>query len=164
MQIRAKRAAKPGLNGSLLYDELIKEGVFTPDKLSLATFYRFLARNPDPADTDPGAKVKDMKRFAHQSVNELWQTDVMYGPYLKLGRAKKQTYLIAFIDDASRLITYAQFSWEQNFTAVRNVLKDAALRRGVPKMIYTDNGKVYRCGQMAVVCAGLGCILRGRGL
>ncbi|KYH31867.1 hypothetical protein MOMUL_20110 [Moorella mulderi DSM 14980] len=35
----------------------------------------------------------------------------MYGPYL-----------IAFIDDASRLITNAQFFWEQNYTAVQMTL------------------------------------------
>lgn len=160
LKIQAKRAEKPGISGTLLYDELVKEGVFTPDKLSLATFYRFLAQNPDlAAGKDPGAETKEIKRFSHQWVNELWQTDIMYGPHLKLGRAKKRTYLIAFIDDASRLATHAQFCIEQNFTAVRNVFKEAVLKRGVPKMIYTDNGKVYRSGQLAVICANLGCTL-----
>jgi transposase InsO family protein len=160
LAIAAKRAAKPRLNGTMLYDELIKDGVFTPDKVSLATFYRYLARHSDlaaPADTT--AEAKEIKRFAHQWVNELWQGDIMYGPYLKVGRGKKQTYLLAFIDDASRLILHAQFFWEQNYTAVRMTLKEAILRRGVPKMIYTDNGKVYRSGQLAVVCASLGCSL-----
>lgn len=83
----------------------------------------------------------------------------MYGPYLRTGRAKRQTYLIAFIDDASRLITHAEFCWEQNFTAIRTVFKEAVLKRGVPKMLYTDNGKVYRAGQLAFLCASLGCIL-----
>lgn len=45
-KIRKIWAEKPGLKGTLLYDELVKEGVFTPDRLSLATFYRFLAKNP----------------------------------------------------------------------------------------------------------------------
>jgi len=157
-QIQAKRESAPGLNGILLYDELVKNGVFSPDQLSLATFYRFLARNPN-VSPNSDVKTKDVKRFAHQWINELWQSDIMYGPYLKLGRIKKQTYLIAFIDDASRLITHAQFSYEQNFTAVRNVFKDAILRRGLPKLVYSDNGKVYRCNQMAVICAGMGCIL-----
>lgn len=159
-KIREKKAANPRLFGTLLYEELVKDGVFTPDRLSLSTFYRFLAQNPDlAADSRPDAEGKEVKRFSHQWVNELWQTDIMYGPRLKAGRAKKQTYLIAFIDDASRLVTAAQFCWEQNFTAVRTVLKEAILKRGIPKMIYTDNGKVYRCGQLAMICAGLGCTL-----
>jgi len=139
-KIRQKRVEKPGLKGTLLYDELVKEGVFTPDKLSLATFYRFLAQNPDLATgKDPDEEEKEIRRFSHQWVNELWQTDIMYGPYLRVGRAKKQTYLLAFIDDASRLVTAARFCWEQNFSAVRTVFKEAILKRGIPKMIYTDN-------------------------
>ncbi|CEP66870.1 Integrase, catalytic core [Moorella glycerini] len=33
------------------------------------------------------------------------------------------------------------------------------MKRSVPKMIYTDNGEVYRSGQLPVVCASLGCFL-----
>lgn len=158
LKVQEKKAAKPQLSGILLYEELVKDGVFTPDKLSLATFYRFLAQNHDLCK-DTGKEEKEMKRFSHQKVNQLWQTDILYGPYLKLGRAKKRTYLIAYIDDASRLITHARFSWEQNFVAIRDVFKEAVLRRGMPKLLYTDNGKVYRCGQLAFICASLGCNL-----
>ncbi len=106
LKIREKKAAKPKLSGILLYEELVKDGVFTPDKLSQATFYRFLAQNQELVNSqDTGTEEKEMKRFAHQKVNQLWQTDILYGPYLKLGRVKKRTYLIAYIDDASRLIT-----------------------------------------------------------
>lgn len=160
LKIQEKIQANPRLRASLLYDELVADGVFTPDKLSLATFYRYLAQHPHlAAGKEPGTPEKEVKRFAHQWINELWQTDVMYGPYLKVGRVKKQTFLIAFIDDASRLITHGQFCWEQNFNAVRAVFKEAVLKRGIPKMLYTDNGKVYRCGQLAFICASLGCSL-----
>ncbi|MBC7326061.1 MAG: hypothetical protein H5T99_12245 [Moorella sp. (in: Bacteria)] len=43
LKIEAKRAEKPRLNGMMLYDELVKDGVFTPDKVSLSTFYRYLS-------------------------------------------------------------------------------------------------------------------------
>jgi transposase InsO family protein len=157
-KIKAKRAAHPRMTGVMLYEELVKEGVIAPEKLSLATFYRFLANNPElAAGKEP--EEQELKRFSHQWVNELWQTDIMYGPYLQVGKTKRQTYLLAFIDDASRLITSAQFFFTQNFAALREAFKEAVLRRGIPKMIYTDNGKVYRCGQFAVVCANLGCSL-----
>ena len=63
----------------------------------------------------PEEELKDLKRFAHQNINELWQTDVMYGPYIKVGTKKKQTYLFAYIDDASRLITHAEFFYAQSY-------------------------------------------------
>ncbi|MGI6450577.1 MAG: DDE-type integrase/transposase/recombinase [Desulfitobacteriia bacterium] len=163
-KIREKRAALPRITSILLYEELVKDGVILPEKLSLATFYRFLAANPDLSrgrypDDSKESKEKELKRFSRQFVNELWQTDVMFGPYIKIGRSKKQTYLFAFIDDASRLITHAEFFLNQNFTALRVALKEAILKRGIPKMIYTDNGKIYRNGQLAMMTAGLGCSL-----
>lgn len=157
-KIQEKKTAKPQLSGILLYEELVKDGVFKPDKLSPATFYRFLAQNPNLANIqDTGKEEKEIKRFSHQKVNQLWQTDILYGPYLKLGRVKKRTYLIAYIDDASRLVAHGRFNWEQNFVTIRDVFKEAVLRRGIPKLLYTGNGKVYRCGQLAFICASLGC-------
>lgn len=157
-KIREKRAQMPRITTILLYEELVREKVILPEKLSLSTFYRFLAANPElAAGKDPERpEEKELKRFSRQWVNELWQTDIMFGPYLRVGKSKKQTYLFAFIDDASRLITHAQFTFSQNFEAMRAVLKEAILRRGIPKMIYTDNGKVYRSGQFSMLCAGLG--------
>ena len=114
----------------------MRDRVIQPQKLSRATFYRFLAANPDlAAGLDPETSgEKELKRFSRQFINELWQTDLMYGPYLKVGKAKQQTYLIAFIDDASRLITHGQFFFSQNFSALRMAFKEAVLKRGVPKM------------------------------
>ncbi|MDA8211655.1 MAG: DDE-type integrase/transposase/recombinase [Clostridia bacterium] len=160
-KIKEKRVQQPRITKIQLYEDLIREGAIQPEKLSQATFYRFLAANPDlllPRTSEEDGD-KELKRFSHQRVNELWQTDLMYGPYITEGRIKKQTYLLAIIDDTSRLIPAAQFSYSQNFSALRVVLKDAILKRGVPKMLYTDNGKIYRSAQLAVVCAGLGCSL-----
>ncbi|MCL4439728.1 MAG: helix-turn-helix domain-containing protein [Firmicutes bacterium] len=139
-KIREKRAKMPRISTILLYEELVRERVILPEKLSKATFYRFLTANPElAAGKDPDSpEEKELKRFSRQWVNELWQTDTMYGPYLRVGKSKKQTYLFAFIDDASRLITHAQFFFSQNYIAMRTALKEAILKRGVPKMIYTD--------------------------
>lgn len=147
-KIREKRAQMPRISSILLYEELVKDGVILPQKLSRSTFYRFLAANPDlAAGLDPESSgEKELRRFSRQFANELWQTDLMYGPYLKVGKSKQQTYLFAFIDDASRLITHGQFFFSQNFSALRMAFKEAVLKRGVPKMLYTDHGKIYRSG------------------
>lgn len=159
--IREKRAHMPRITSIMLYEELVRDGAISPKKLSKATFYRFLSANPDLASglDSEASSEKDLRRFSRQFVNELWQTDTMYGPYLKVGKAKQQTYLMAFIDDASRLITHSQFFYSQNVAALRATLKEAILKRGVPKMIYTDNGKIYRSGHFTLMCASLGCSL-----
>lgn len=159
-KVREKRAQMPRISSILLYEELVREGVILPEKLSQATFYRFLAANPElAAGKDPEYAEKELKRFSRQWINELWQTDIMYGPYLRVGKSKKQVYLMAFLDDASRLIVHGQFFFSQNFSTLRIALKEAILKRGIPKMIYTDNGKVYRNSQLALICANLGCSL-----
>lgn len=147
----------PRVKASVLYDDLVDKGVFSPCTVSLATFYRYLSANPDiKSMTGFKQDTKERKRFAYDKVNILWQADVMYGPHLTQGRAKKRTYLIAFIDDASRLITFSQFHFKQNFLAMRSVLKEAVARRGVPTLVYTDNGKIYRSQQLALICARMG--------
>ena len=158
-KIREKRIQKPRINSSMLYESLVKDGAILPQEVSLSTFYRFLAANPDLTAIKEPDEEKEMKRFAHQYINELWQSDLLYGSYLKVGKSKKQTYLIAFLDDASRFVTYSQWSFSQNFSALRVVLKEAVLRKGIPSMIYTDNGKIFRSAQMQMVCAQIGCSL-----
>lgn len=65
-KIKAKRAAHPRMTGIMLYEELVKEGVITPEKLSLATFYRFPARNPELAAGKDPEEPEELKRFSHQ--------------------------------------------------------------------------------------------------
>jgi putative transposase len=142
---------------TVIYDMLLKEEIIKSNTVSLSTFYRFL--KVVPKTQLPEEELKDLKRFAHQNINELWQTDVMYGPYIKVGIKKKQTYLFAYIDDASRLITHAEFFYLQNYESLRYSFKEAVLKRGIPQLIYTDNGKIYRSQQFEFICASIGTVL-----
>ncbi|WXJ86650.1 hypothetical protein MHOCP_06660 [Moorella humiferrea] len=54
---------------------------------------------------------------------------------------------------------FAQFSTSEKFEPLKVVLKEAILRRGIPKMIYVDNGKIYRSEQLQLACAALGIAL-----
>ncbi|NCU26737.1 IS481 family transposase, partial [Candidatus Nomurabacteria bacterium] len=82
-----------------------------------------------------------------------------YGPYIKNKGKNSPTYLLAYIDDCSRLILHAQFYFSQDFLSLRNSFREAVLRRGIPKMLYTDNGKIYRCESFEYLCANLGVTL-----
>ena len=86
-------------------------------------------------------------------------SDVMHGPAVPDGRKRRKTYLIAFIDDATRVVPFAAFAFAENTTAFLPVLKQALLRRGLPERLYVDNGSNYRSHQLALVCAKLGIAL-----
>lgn len=146
----------PKIKTKMIYERLLSDGFISEKDFSLPTFYRFMEDAYISSKLELNDKGKDMKRFSHEFINELWQTDTMYGPYIKEGRIKKQTYLLAYIDDASRLCTNAEFYYSQNFKCLRASFKEAVAKRGVPKMLYTDNGKIYRSQQLEYICASLG--------
>jgi len=75
------------------------------------------------------------------------------------GKRRRKSYLIAFLDDATRVVPYAAFALSENTQAFLPVLKQALLRRGLPERLYVDNGANYRSRHLALVCAKLGVAL-----
>ena len=146
----------PKAPATVIYDMLIDEGAFTKKDASLATVRRFIKVNRTDAD-EYEAKTQ-MLRFTKEFVNQLWETDVMYGPYVGT-KKKKITYLLAYIDDCSRLISHAEFYLSQNLESLRSSFRDAVLRRGIPAILYTDNGSIYRSQSFEYLCANVGVTL-----
>ncbi len=109
---------------------------------------------------EPAAPV-DRRRFAFAEPAQLWMSDVMHGPSVALdgSRLRRKTYLIAFIDDATRVIPYCAFALSENTHSFLPVFKQAILRRGLPQRLYVDNGASYRSRHLALVCARLGVAL-----
>jgi hypothetical protein len=70
----------------------------------------------------------------------MWQLDTMFGPFLKNGPARTQTKLIAFIDDASRVITHGEFFFfSENTDNLITALRSAFCKRGLPQTLYVDS-------------------------
>lgn len=102
---------------------------------------------------------KSFRAFQAEHANQIWQSDTLFGPYLPdpdRPEKKKQTYLIAIIDDYSRLIVHAQFYWYERLPNLENTLHKAILKRGIPEVFYVDNGQVYSAHQINAICAELG--------
>lgn len=72
---------------------------------------------------------------------------------------RRKSYLIGFLDDATRVVPYAAFALSENTAAFLPALKQAVLRRGVPKRLFVDNGAAYRSHHLSLVCAKLGITL-----
>jgi hypothetical protein len=87
-------------------------------------------------------------------------SDVMHGPAVGVGgRRKHKSYLIGFLDDATRIVPYAAFALCENTSAFLPVLRQAVMRRGIPLRLYVDNGSAYRSHHVSLVCARLGITL-----
>lgn len=155
-KIIAYRNEHPGFSVMLLYDQMAKEGILLRSDVSYHTVYRFLKYRGLEKPLLDQVTVKDRKKFAFEQVNRMWQGDMMAGPYIYIHGKKKPTYLFAFIDDCSRLITFARFDLSQNFDAMKKVYIEAVIRRGIPQIVYLDNGKVYRSKLFHEACARMG--------
>jgi putative transposase len=133
-----------------------------PPELPLppSTVHRLLARH-GLMRKDPDAPTEsDRRRFAFERAGELWMSDVMHGPAVLVGdRTKRKSYLIAFLDDATRVVPYAAFTLAESTQAFLPVFKQALLRRGLPLRCYVDNGANYRSQHLALICAKLGIAL-----
>jgi hypothetical protein len=82
----------------------------------------------------------------------------MVGPWLPdpvAAGKKRRAHLYCFLDDHSRLTPHAEFFFDEALPRMERVLKVGILKRGIPKALYVDNGKVYHATQFAVACASL---------
>ena len=60
------------------------------------------------------------------------------------------------VDDASRICCHGQFFAEENSPAFKVALKRAFYKRGLPQMLYVDNGSIYSSAELTAICNRLG--------
>jgi putative transposase len=151
--------SKKRFNKSDIYRCCIEKGILRSDQIAWTTFYRFI-RTYELLKDDPGDN-KLRLAFAMQFANQLWQADTMYGPYVPGPDGKPaQSRLIAFLDDASRVCCHGQFFLSENIDSMVAAIRGAFYKRGVPDQLYVDNGSIYSCAEISLICARVGCILR----
>lgn len=144
-------------NKMALYRKAIELGLIQKSQLAQTTYYRFL-REYDLLKDDTPAKHR--LAFSMEYANQLWQGDTMFGPYVKNSEGKSiQTKLIAFIDDASRVLCHGEFFFNENTESLISALRKAFFKRGIPDQLYVDNGSVYSSKEITLICARIGCIL-----
>ncbi len=91
-------------------------------------------------------------RFEADHANEIWVGDALHGPRVN-GR---KTYLFAFLDDHSRMVTAARWAYAQDAIRLSAVLRPAVQTHGIPGTCYLDNGAAMVDKSLARTCAKLG--------
>jgi transposase InsO family protein len=154
---RLKRE-NPHRTGTTLLRELALSSGRNSPGVSASTLHRFLKQR---GLTERQLLVPPAhKKFEAQTSNQIWQADMLFGPYVQRpGGGKMQAFLHATLDDASRLIPHAQFYPSQGLDACLDCLRQAIAARGVPVRLYIDNAKIYRSQQLARIAASLGTLI-----
>ena len=70
------------------------------------------------------------------------------------GSARARLFLI--VDDHSRLLVDGRFFAHENARACQDLLRRAITRRGVPDVLYADNGAPFSNAWLARTCGVLG--------
>jgi len=111
---------------------------------------------PRPED----AAAVDRRRFAYAEAGQLWMSDVMHGPSVPDAKGRRhKAYLVALLDDATRLVPYCAFRFSEGVEDLLAVFREAILRRGLSARLFVDNGSAYRSLRLVEVCARLGITL-----
>jgi putative transposase len=161
--LEAINAAKPHFhnqrsNKRALYRFCVEKGLLHPDRIAQTTFYRFIREYQllAPENDDNRKRLAFSMKFA----NQLWQADTMFGPYVDAGGLRKQAKLIAFLDDASRVLCHGEFFFDENTDTLVQAIRAAFYKRGIPEQLLVDNGSIYSSQEITLICARVGCILR----
>ena len=155
-RIKELKKEYPHISGTLIYNKLSDEGFINPNDICLGTILKFIRDNKILFNETEGI---DRRSFVMENANDCWQADTSHGPYLTINGKKTLTYLIAIIDDASRLIVGARFYYNDNSLNLQDIFKSSVKKYGVPKKLFVDNGKTYKNDQFNIICASLGLVL-----
>lgn len=91
-------------------------------------------------------------RFEATHPNELWVGDALHGPVV----ASKKAILFCFLDDHSRLVTGHRWTHAEDTLSAEAALRRGVASRGVPEVVYLDNGSSFVSKQLLRALAILG--------
>lgn len=140
---------------------LVLEGKVKPGEVAQSTLSRNLR--------EMGMSTRDFKlkkdkglgsrRFQKPHKGMLYQTDIKYGPSLpdpeRPGKTRR-TYLLVFVDDATRVVVHGEFYFHQRLPILEDCFRKALLSWGLCETVYLDNGRIFISKWFRAACAHLG--------
>jgi putative transposase len=95
---------------------------------------------------------KVLGRFEAERPNDLWTADGLHGPLV----AGRKALLFGVIDDHSRALVGYRWAHAEDTLRLEAALRAALAARGIPKLLYADNGAAFASRQLERACAILG--------
>jgi transposase InsO family protein len=128
------------------------------DKISKTTLNRYL-NNVGLEREKIKAEKGTFQRWQKEHANDLCQADTSGGVWIpdpRNPKVLKQTRLVSFIDDATRVCTHAEFYWDEQLPSLLDCFRKALLKRGKPRRLLCDNAFIYHSRALKSACARLG--------
>lgn len=150
----AKREAPARSLRTLIHLAELK-GIVVHGQLSRASVHRLLARQQLSKRTHADSQQIERRSFEALHIGDIWYGDVLHGPKIDTPEGMRKTYLVTLMDDASRFICHSGFYFNETAVSVEHALKEALLKRGMPKKLVIDNGPAYISVTLQQICARL---------
>lgn len=146
-----------GMSLPVVLREAVRRQILLPRaKIAKATLYRLFRQRGLMSRQE---QVEDRRRFEAELPNDIWQSDCMHGPMVDVEGKQRKTYLFAFLDDMSRLITHAEFYLNERIESYIDAIRKGLKKRGLPRKLYVDNGPAFRSHLLRNATASLGIAL-----
>lgn len=133
-------------------------GLVEAGLLKRSTVHRVLKGRGLSGRKKAEASTADLDRFEAAFPNDLWQSDMLAGPYLpdpaRPGK-QRRAWLHAWLDDHSRLLLAGRWSFNSDLPTLELAFREALRRCGLPRRVYYDNGGPYRSHHMKQIVAVL---------
>jgi transposase InsO family protein len=141
-----------------IHVRLVQEGLI-PATVSVRSVQRYIKVH-GLRNTAISGLQKDRRAFEEPFFGAMWQADTCYFPYVPDEKGKKQrTYLLAIVDDHSRMVVGARLFFEDSAYNFQKLLKDAVATFGIPNKCYVDHGPSYENSQLSFICGNIGTVL-----
>jgi len=115
-------------------------GKIPPGALKKSTVYDYLEKH-GLARRFLKRQTQAYQRYQAKHRNQRWQGDtchLLYLPDPPGSEKKKKVYLIAWLDDYSRMVAHAQCYFFERLPMLEDSFKKAILKYGQPEQIYVD--------------------------
>ena len=138
----------PGRTAAQIVRVITAEEGWSPAERTIQRYFVRTGLNLRP----DGAPPEVFGRFEAAASNDLWTGDAMHG----IAVAGHKTYLLAFIDDHSRLLCGYRWAYAEDTVRLERALRSGLQSRGIPKRLYVDNGSAFVSKPLLRACAVLG--------
>ena len=135
---------------------LERRGQVAKGALKRASVHRLLQAHGLSRPSGAASEAEEHRAYLAEFAGDIWYGDVMHGPKVPVNGQLRKVYLVSLMDDASRLIAHSAFCTAETALDIEGVLKQAVLKRGLPKKLVIDNGPAYRAKTLQEVCLRLG--------
>jgi transposase InsO family protein len=145
---------KPRRSIRRLIKMLVRTGEVKQKELSRSSVQRFLKSQGLSARSRHAGPV-ERRAFRHGDPGDLWMGDVLHGPPVIAGNRVCKSYVIAFIDSATRFVPSAEVRLSESAPDHEYALKQALLKHPAPRALYLDNGPAQRSISLKIILAEL---------